>query len=185
MTGAAVIEGAVGDDVGTASLALPFAFRYFGTPMTTWSVSTNGYLQVWPAPGMSTGALGPAELPAPSAPPSMIAPFWDDLFVTPGTGTVRWQVVATPARHLTVEWNSVTFCCGSSSPDRLTFQAKLFEAPAAIEFHYCALSASPRASGASASIGIQDATATQGLSWGIRRAGAADVTAAVRFAPSM
>ncbi len=185
MTGATVVDAAVGDDVGTPSLPLPFAFRYFGTAVTTWSVSTNGYLQVWPAPGMSTGALGPVELPASSAPPSMIAPFWDDLFVTPGTGTVRWQVVATPARHLTIEWNNVTFCCGGASPDRLTFQAKLFEAPNAIEFHYCSLSGAARASGANASIGIQDATATQGLSWGIRRAGAADVTAAVRFAPTM
>ncbi len=183
LTSPTVVTGAVGDDVGTASTALPFAFRYFGAAVTSWSVSTNGYLQVWPAEGRSTGALGASELPSPTAPPSMIAPFWDDLEVDAAAASVRSQVFAGAPRHLTVEWTNVRFCCGGGTTDRLTFQAKLFEGSDAIEFHYCALSFTPRATGANASIGIQDATSTQGLSWGIRRAGAASVTTGVRFSP--
>lgn len=178
-----VVAGAVGDDVGTASTPLPVTFRYFGAAMASWSVSTNGYLQVWPSAGMSSGALGVVELPAAGAPASMIAPFWDDLEVDSGVGSVRSQVVATGARHLTVEWSNIRFCCGGGTPDRVTFQAKLFETTNVIEFHYCALSATPRASGGNASIGIQDATSTQGISWAIRRAGAANISTGVRFTP--
>ncbi len=183
LTAPSVITGAVGDDVGTASTPLPITFRYFGAATAAWSVSTNGYLQVWPSAGMSNGALGVSELPAATAPASMIAPFWDDLEVDSGVGSVRSQVVTTGGRRLTVEWSNVRFCCGGGTPDRVTFQAKLFETANVIEFHYCALSATPRASGGSASIGIQDATSTQGLSWAIRRAGAANISTGVRFTP--
>ncbi len=183
LTAPTVITGAVGDDVGTPSTPLPFAFRYFNSAVTSWSVSTNGYAQLWPLSGMSAGALGATELPASGAPVSMIAPFWDDLEVDAGTASVRSQTFAGASSHLTVEWNNLRFCCGGSTPDRVTFQVKLFETSNVIEMHYCSLGTSPRSSGGNASIGIQDSTTAQGLSWGIRRAGAASIATGVRFTP--
>lgn len=183
LTAPTVVAGAVGDDVGTPSAPLPFAFRYFNGAVTSWSVSTNGYVQLWPLSGMSAGALGATELPASGAPVSMIAAFWDDLEVDAGTASVRSQTFAGASSHLTIEWNNLRFCCSGSTPDRLTFQVKLFETSNAIEMHYCSLGTSPRSSGGNASIGIQDSTTAQGLSWGIRRAGAASITTGVRFTP--
>lgn len=178
-----VVTSAIGDNRGSGSIALPFSFRYFNAAVATWSVSTNGYMQLWPVSGVSTGALGATELPASTAPISMVAPFWDDLEVDAGAASVRSQVFAGAARHLTVEWNNVRFCCGGSAPDRQTFQVKLFEASNLIEFHYCSLGASTRASGGNASIGIQDVSTAQGLSWAVRRTGAATTSTGVRFTP--
>lgn len=164
MTTAAVIAGAVGDDVGTPAIALPIRFPYFGSPMAAWSVSTNGYLQVWStSTGASMGALGIAALPSTSAPPNMIAPFWDDLEVRSAEGMdVRWQAFDAPARHLTVQW-STGFCCGVG-PDRVTFQAKLFERSGVVEFHYCDQRGGERARGQVASVGLQDETGSRGVS---------------------
>lgn len=165
MTPGAVIAGAVGDDVGTRAIALPIRFPYFGSPMAAWSVSTNGYLQVWSTPeGASVGALGITALPNASAPPNMIAPFWDDLEVRAAEGMdVRWQVFDAPARHLTVQW-STGFCCGGGLPDRVTFQAKLFERSGVVEFHYCDQRGGERARGQVASVGLQDETGSRGVS---------------------
>lgn len=183
LTTPAVVARAAGDDVGAPSIALPFTLGYFGAAMGAWSASSNGYLQLWPAVGVSGGARGDAALPSRLAPWGMVAPFWDDLDVGAEGASVRWQEFTTPARHVTVEWRDVRPCC-DDSPERLTFQAKLFEL-GAVEFHYCAATASPRARGASASIGMQDAMGLVGTSWAMNREGAATPGTGVRFAPSM
>jgi hypothetical protein len=178
-----VIPGAVGDDVGTPAIALPVAFPYFGAAATAWSVSTNGYLQLWPSLGSSsTGALGVAALPSSGAPPGMVAPFWDDLEVRAGMD-VRWLVVPTGGRHLTAQWTDVGFCCGGGTPDRVRFQAKLFERTGVIEFHYCDVSGTARATGSNASIGIQDAAALRGVSVQLRMP-TIDPMTAYRFTPT-
>lgn len=183
MVGGSVIPGAVGDDVGTESLPLPIAFTYFGAPVAQWSVSTNGYIQLWPMSGRSVGALGQTELPSAMAPAGMVAAFWDDLEVGSGEGDVRWQVVDAPSRHLTVQWTNTRFCCGGMNPDRVTFQIKLFERTNVVEYHYCALNGSARTSGSNASIGMQDPGALRGVSYAIRRPGAVMTGSAVRFTP--
>jgi hypothetical protein len=186
LTSPTTIASLVGDDVGAPSIPLPFAMRYFREPVLSWSASSNGYLQLWATSGMSTGALGASELPTSGAPPSMIAPFWDDLEIDAGTASVRWQDVAVGSRHLTIEWNNLRFCCGGGGgTDRLTFQAKLFAASNVIEFHYCNLSPSTRASGQNASVGIQDSAGVTGVSWAIRRAGALTTASGVRFTPTL
>lgn len=181
MTGATVLPEAVGDDTGTNSVSLPFAFSFFGEAQTSWSASTNGYLQLWPTGGRSTGALGAAELPNASAPTRMAAVFWDDLEIR-AESSVRWREVAMPRRHVTVEWNNAGFCCGGGTPDHVTFQAKLF-ADNSIEYHYCRLDASARANGSAASIGLQDGMAVRGVSYAARRMNAVNVMTAIRFAP--
>jgi len=183
MSAGTVVTEAVGDDTGSPSFPLPFTFPHFGERMSAWSVSTNGYLQVWPMGGRSVGALGVTDFPNAGAPPSAISPLWDDLEVRPPSD-VRSRFVTTAPRHLTVAWNDLNFCCGGGIPDRVTFQAKLFES-GAVEFHYCALTpGNPRAAGGNAAIGMQNATATRGVTFALRRAGAADPTSAIRFAPA-
>ncbi len=177
-----VVPGLTGDDVGAESVPLPFPLTYFGSPVSAWSASTNGYLQLWPMAGRSAGALGAAELPSSGAPPGMIAAFWDDLQVTAGIGDVRWGTFDAGGRHVTVQWTDAQFCCNGMGPDRLTFQVKLFQS-GVIETHYCALSGSPRVNGQSASIGMQDTAALRGVSYAARRADAVRTGLAVRYTP--
>lgn len=177
------VAEAVGDDTGSPSFPLPFTFPHFGERMSAWSVSTNGYLQVWPMGGRSNGALGVTDFPNAGAPPSAISPFWDDLEVRPPSD-VRSRLVTTAPRHFTVAWNDLNFCCGGGTGERVTFQAKLFET-GVVEFHYCALTpGNPRAAGSNAAIGMQNSTAMRGVTFALRRAGAADPTSAVRFTPA-
>lgn len=183
MTTATVVSEAVGDDTGSPSFPLPFTFTHFGERMTAWSVSTNGYLQVWSMGGRSTGALGATDFPNPSAPLSAISPFWDDLEVR-SPSTISSRFVTAAPRHFTVAWNNLNFCCGGTSIERVTFQAKLFET-GVVEFHYCALTpGAPRAAAGSASIGMQNSTGSRGVTFALRRAGAADATSAIRFTPA-
>ena len=178
-----VVPEATGDDTGSPSLPLPFTFPHFGERMGAWSVSTNGYLQVWPMDGRSAGALGVTDFPSSGAPPSAIAPFWDDLEVRP-PADVRWRSVTAAPRHLTVGWNRIGFCCGGGSTGELTFQVKLFDT-GAVEYHYCALTPGvPRAAGGNAAIGMQNSAATRGVTFALRRAGAADTASAIRFTPA-
>ena len=185
LTSGNIIAGAVGDDVGTPAIPLPVSFTFFGTPMTAWSVSTNGYLQVWPTlAGMSAGALGSPALPSTGAPSNLIAVFWDDLEVRAADRMdVRWQTVSAPSRHLTVQWTDVGFCCGGGTPDRVRFQAKLFEGTGAIELHYCSQSGSDRTRGSGASIGIQDSAGLRGVNV-LSRAATLDPMTAFRLAPT-
>jgi len=183
MSAGTPVAEAVGDDTGSPSFPLPFTFPHFGERMSAWSVSTNGYLQVWPMGGRSNGALGVTEFPNTGAPPSAISPFWDDLEVR-APSDVRSRFVTTAPRHFTVAWNNLNFCCGGGTPERVTFQAKLFET-GAVEFHYCALTpGNPRAAGGNAAIGMQNSTGTRGVTFALRRAGAADPTSAIRFTPA-
>ncbi len=184
MTAATVIPGAVGDDVGTPAIPLPIRFPYFGAPMLAWSVSTNGYLQVWPTPmGSSVGALGISALPFAGGPSNMIAPFWDDLEVRSAEAMdVRWQLFATPAPHLTVQWN-LGFCCGGTPTDRVTFQAKLFERTGVVEFHYCDQRGGERSRGQLASIGLQDESGSRGVSAQLRMS-TIDPMTAFRLTPT-
>lgn len=179
---AGVLADAVGDDVGTASLPLPFSFTYFGQPVSGWSASTNGYLQLWPTAGRSAGALGAVELPSSTAPGGMVAPFWDDLIVTSGIGDIRAGGFDAGGRHLTVQWTNAQFCCNASSADRLTFQVKLF-ATGVVEYHYCDLSGVARVNGSNASIGMQDPVGLRGVSYAARRADAVRTGFGLRFTP--
>ncbi|MDB4932779.1 MAG: bacillopeptidase [Myxococcaceae bacterium] len=179
----AVIPGASGDDTGTPAIALPVVFPYFGAQVSAWSVSTNGYLQLWPSLGnSSTGALGVTALPSSAAPSNMVAPFWDDLEVRAGMD-VRWQTLTDGGRHLTAQWTDVGFCCGGGTPDRVRFQVKLFERTGVIEFHYCDVTGTARATGGGASIGIQDAGGLRGVSVQTRMP-TIDPMTAYRFTPT-
>ena len=129
-----------GDEGVSAVQALPFAVPFFGETMRGYSVSTNGYMQLWPD---LTGtplqmAVAPSwPLPVAEAPTRLVAPFWDDLLPSTADAGVRAAVFETPRRHLTVEWRGyrewLNYYLASQ---HRTVQAWLFE-DGVIEFHYC------------------------------------------------
>ncbi len=185
MTTASVLA-LTGDDVASAVIAAPFSFQFFGETVTHFSLSTNGFMQVFPsAVGMPRADLGVPPLPNPMAPPRLIAAFLDDLFVDP-LASIRLRTVGTaPNRHGTAQWTNVTFCCGGGGPQRMTFQIQLYETSNVIEMHYCALAPAgdPRVTGGNATIGVQDALGVRGYVHSARTPLSVSTVNAIRLTP--
>jgi hypothetical protein len=121
-------------DDGTATLALPFGFRFYGTTYTNLCVSSNGLIAFGgcPADDMTTRDL--TAQPAPGNLP-VIAPFWMDLtFAIPGAGSVVYQTLGSAgSRQFVVQWNNVHALNGA---DALNIEAILQEGTNAILFQY-------------------------------------------------
>lgn len=154
---------AIADDAATLQATLPIAFTFFGQTKSSYTVSSNGVMQVWSSSGTGTiSNMPPATLSATSG---AIAPFWDDLDNVTGTD-VRSLVLGTgTTRRFVVEWSGWAFYVsgGAGSSDRLRFQVKLFES-GTIELHYCSLSGtSTQIDGSSATIGIGDSSVSRAV----------------------
>jgi hypothetical protein len=159
MTGGAAVTflSATSDDSNSAIAALPFTLPFFGATASHYSVTTNGFLQLWtsstgsPATSFSNGAMT-------SAPNGAVAPFWDDLAFPSAEsyGAVTRDIDDAAGRRFVVQWTN--FADYSAATARLTFQAKLF-ATGAIELHYCAMTNSNatanRHLGDSATVGLR------------------------------
>lgn len=133
---------AIGDDVVSSTFALPFAFRHFGTQVTHYSVSSNGFLQLFTSSaGVGDAASSNQSIPSMGDPEGIVAPFWDDLdLISPTTTKVVSAVFGTgTTRHLTVQWQD-TRPIGITGAS-LTFQARLYETTNVIELHACTLTA--------------------------------------------
>lgn len=177
------VAGANGDDESSAKLPLPFAFKYFGAPVTQYSMTSNGFAQLWDGPsGGASKTPDNSAIPASGAPNGMVAPFWDDL--VPMFSEARAGTLGTaPNRRFVVSW--VHWTIKGETSTRLTFQAKFFETTNVIEFHYCAMApdGNARATGSSATIGLQNLAGTAGVQISLNTAGAAPTGRALRFAP--
>ena len=168
-------------DDAVAFADLPFDFSLFrdiyfaGSKI---SIATNGYL--------SLEALAGAEfqnvsLPAQRAarpgggvaqvPPSLIAPFWDDLVLHADSKvTVRTAGIA-PNRQFVVEWSNMSILDedGRDLNARLTFEAILFEGSNDIQFVYQNMTGH-RSDASSATVGAQDQKRTTALQAGFNQA---------------
>lgn len=157
ITSGTIESAAIADDAATTQATLPISFSFFGLPMTSYTVSSNGLMQVWTGSGLGDeDSSNPASFIT-NPTPGGIAPFWDDLDVNPST-SLRSQVLGTgTTRRFVVEWIDWGFYASgtSSTADRLRFQAKLFE-NGVIEFHYCSMVGTGAITGTSATIGIGD-----------------------------
>ncbi len=126
-TGGTDLTAGIGDDVATSITALPFPFTLEGDAVSDYSVTSNGFLQLWPS---SSGtptlpAFMNTPIPDSAAPHGMVAPFWDDLVNTPTT-TLRSIVTGTaPDRIFVIEWGHWARFMETS--DDLTFQVWLHE----------------------------------------------------------
>jgi hypothetical protein len=138
--------GTLQDDNRSFPQPIGFDFWYNGTSHTTFSVSTNGFIDFSSntANGTGTNAFGYANAAfsgttAAAGTWLTLAPIYDDLTTQGATDPlgngVKYQVSGTaPYRVLTVEWiNLAVF--GNTSPS-LNFQVKLYESTGIIEFVY-------------------------------------------------
>lgn len=156
-----------GDDSVCAAIPIGFPFPFYGARHTTVRIGSDGYLSFTD----STEHHG-ANLPLPnaSAPASMIAPFWDDLDL----GATPRVFAQREAGRFTVSWVGVPH---RSTGGPYTFQAMLYPS-GEIRFQYLSLGASPQ----SATIGLQNASRTSGLTV-VRDTAYAHDSLAIRLRP--
>lgn len=145
------ISTATGDDGVQTAVPIGFTFNYCGTNYTTFSVSTNGYIN------FGTSNTWTNDLASLTYKP-IIAPLWDDLYDDASSDVQYTTIGTTPNRVLTVQWRNIRWLLSGGSQQN--FQLKLYETTNVIEFIYGAMLA-PIGS-ASASIGINDATGGAG-----------------------
>jgi hypothetical protein len=112
--GIAPAEGGSGTSVGlsdfgdgqdnTKTVALPFAFRFYGKDFTDISICSNGWVSLGASSLVSyhnTGIPG-----AGGSPKALLAPFWDNL-VQSGSNLV-YQWYDAPGHRYIVEWHLLT-----------------------------------------------------------------------------
>jgi len=131
------------DDNRSAATPIGFTFNYLGVDYTSFSASTNGYLDFSSstATGAGTGAYGYQNTQFTATTGTLLAlgPLYDDLIFpsgTPQANVMKYQVDGTaPDRVLTVEWIGVRQFA-SSTTGSMNFQVKLYETSNKIEFIY-------------------------------------------------
>jgi hypothetical protein len=137
-------------------IGLPFDFVFYGQNYFDAVVSTNGYLTFL---GDGNAAANTA-LPARSAPPAMVACFWDDLDLR-GAGELYYETLgAAPFRRFVLTWTDAKVGSAADAPT-LDFSMLLYESSSVIECRYGAMHGSGNgSSGLSATIGLQNESGT-------------------------
>jgi hypothetical protein len=126
--GTAILTEPFDDGFSTAQ-TIPFAWNFFGAPVTQYKVSDNGYLTFDLASPTSTNAN--TIIPSITDPNNAIYAFWDNLELSDNptfvTNSVRtYTVGATPNRVHVILWN-VTPKGQQGNSNYLYFSARLYE----------------------------------------------------------
>jgi hypothetical protein len=157
--GAGILAGA---DDGTAALALPFGFRFYGQMYTRACVSSNGAFYFVPDGGtcaaLNDFANVDLALNTPNDWPALF-PFWSDLtFQQAGAGSVLYQTTGNAgARRFIIQWDNA-FPQGSANS--VTFEIVLEEGTGDVVFQYKTAdlgSANPASAGRLATVGVRNA----------------------------
>lgn len=156
--GGATLSSASGDNAFQDFIPIGFTFNYLGNAYSTIGASTNGIVAFT---GISASANN-MDLYSSSAPNTVLAPWWDDLNVQSGTGSILYQLQGTSGNHtFTIQWTDVhSFHSGSTA--LLNFQVILYEQGDKIEFRYGAAPTGICNINESASIGIKSAIGGDG-----------------------
>jgi hypothetical protein len=184
MSAATPVAGVTTDDSVSTVTALPFTVSYFGSPMTHYSVSSNGFIQLWPSSaGSPSSSFSNTTLPAAGTPNSVVAAFWDDLRPNAGADVRTLTTGAAGSRIFTTQWTN--WRATGAGTEALTFQAQFAETTGRIEFHYCTMTAGAgmENTGSSATIGVEDATGGFASLQSFNTAGAVMTGSGFRFTP--
>lgn len=149
------LSGGNTDDGWFNAIPLGFTFYYMGTPYTTVSASTKG----WMTFGQNITNAAPTNSLSSGGNRPLIAPLWDDNDIQSAGNFSYLTTGTTPNRIFTAEWTNVKWR-NTATAGGITFQARLYEADGKIEFVYhpeAGSLASP-----SASIGITAAATGAG-----------------------
>jgi hypothetical protein len=116
-------SGGEGDGTSAQSLAvitLPFVFSYYGHNYQQATVCSNGFI----AMGVTENAeFRNYRIPGSMGPSGMIAPFWDDLATSTGSGIYTYYDASN--HFYIVEWYQLVNGSNATSPE--TFQVILYD----------------------------------------------------------
>jgi Secretion system C-terminal sorting domain len=158
----AAAEGVDALDEGAVNnITLPFTFNFNGYNYTKCNISSNGFislgsqildtLNVYWGNNLTSGPFNGTANDARASRP-IIAPLWDDLWLTAATDIKYVTTGVAPNRVFTVQWSNAKWTWTGTAA-AVSFQAKLFE-NGDIWFSYRNLAGAT--AGAGASVGIAD-----------------------------
>ena len=147
-------------DTASRAIDLTFPMTFYGTTYRQVTVHTDGYLTFGADASTSVGDNGPLPATAVAAP--AVYAFWDDL-VLDHNSTVRTKVSGSgTARQLVVSWNRAAL--KSAPKTRVDVQVRLAE-NGTVTIQYRKLGDTAAATGASATVGIEDAAGHDALTY--------------------
>jgi len=168
------------DDGFWGEFPIGFTFQFFENTYTDFYVTSNGLVMF----GSGSNRYRNFPIPTGQAPNNYIAPFWDDLVIH-STGDIMYQTIGTsPNRKLVVQYNNMSFY---GSPILFgTFQVILFEGSNNIQTQYRSIVdlTSIRASGSSATIGLENSNGSSGLTSSFNTAGFIQSEKALLYTPN-
>jgi extracellular elastinolytic metalloproteinase len=157
-----------GDDLeqvaGTIELGFPFTF--YGQTYTDAHVCTNGYIEFEGPDTTSCVALN-TSIPNLNRPNGTIYAFWDDDWIDEQSAILTELKGTAPNRHFVIEFRNARFF--NDLTRRIDFNIVLFE-DGRIMTQYRNLANDGRERGTSATIGIEDHTATIALQFSMNAA---------------
>jgi hypothetical protein len=137
-------------DDGTASVALPFTFRFYGIDYNTLNVCTNGFMSFT----STSTAYSNAAIPETAEPNAAVYGFWDDLNLTSGGTVYSYNDVAD--QRFVIQFTNVPYFSGTGT---VTFQMILY-ANGTIRTQYSSVTTGTNTS---CTVGIENETGTVGL----------------------
>jgi len=159
-----------------------FIFQFYGIPVTTLRISTNGYITFGTEGTESTND----SIPNSNSPNAIIAPFWDDLDLSGLNGEcgVYWSISGTsPNRQLVIEWRQVpSYDYGT---EMYSFEVILYESTDRIKFQYLDVdSGTSHDRGALATVGIENFDGTKGVQYSFSGRILLSSSLAIEFIPT-
>ncbi len=157
-----------------------FTFTFFNNPYTQFYISPNGLLTF----GSGQDSPVNVNIPSASVPNNFIAPFWDDLVVDPFGNVLYKTIGAAPNRKLIVQFRNMAFY--TTPPYLGTFYVILYESGNKIQIQYrmIVLKDNQRATGNSATIGIENIDGSAGVQYAYLDPAAVSTSKAITFTPS-
>jgi len=171
-----------GDDNFSEPIPLGFDFPFYGSSYQTAHIDINGEILLapnnwydaypgdgWDGDGNMFNYMYP--IPGYAQMPALISVYWDDLEADQGTGNVYFQTFGTtPNRYTVVQWHNVRFHAGTGGNSLLDFEVILHEnGEIVMQYNSTATGQTgasiPHENGKSSTVGIQNESATIGLSY--------------------
>gem|GEM_PF-833300 len=159
-----------GDDQNYGPFNLGFSMPWYGNSYSTVRICSNGFLSFT----ATETAYSNTGIPNSGVPNNLIAPYWDDLDPTRG-GTIYWWDDPAADRFI-VEFNAVRHYSGTATE---TFQV-ILTGDGAVVFQYRTINTT---ASTSCTVGIENATGTDGLQCVMNATGFLVNNLAVQFTP--
>jgi len=167
------------DDRRWGAFPIGFDFDFYGNTYSDFYVSSNGLVLF----GAGSNAFSNVSIPDDKRPDNYIAPFWDDLIIH-SSGDIMYQTIGTaPNRKLVIQYSNMSFW--TSTVLLGTIQVILYEGSNNIQIQYNSIIdlSSDRASGNSATVGLENIDGTEGVLCSYNTAGYIYSGRAILFTP--